>query len=103
MRNSKRFSTVAPSVAESDASDSTLATNGDSRIRDIKALSNGFQRLNNSNRLQQQRYTPSEQKMDDLAKLALGAKVERALGRRMGNQDAVMRPRSIVATPKEKA
>ena len=34
---------------------------------------------------------PSAQKTEDLSKLALGAKVERALGRRMGDQDAVLR------------
>ena len=36
---------------------------------------------------------PSAQKTEDLSKLALGAKLERALGRRMGGQDAVMRDR----------
>jgi hypothetical protein len=34
---------------------------------------------------------PTEEKSDNLNKLALGAKVERALGRRMTGQDAVMR------------
>jgi len=33
---------------------------------------------------------PSAEKSEDLSKLALGAKLERALGRRMGDQDAVM-------------
>ena len=34
---------------------------------------------------------PTTEKSDNLNKLALGAKVERALGRRMTGQDAVMR------------
>lgn len=34
---------------------------------------------------------PTAEKTDDMNKLALGAKVERALGRRMTGQDAVMR------------
>lgn len=36
---------------------------------------------------------PNQEKTDNLSKLALGAKLDRALGRRMGGQDAVMRPR----------
>ena len=34
---------------------------------------------------------PTPEKSESLSKLALGAKVERALGRRMTGQDAVMR------------
>lgn len=41
--------------------------------------------------LTKQRFIPSAEKADSLNKLALGAKVERALGRRMTGQDAVMR------------
>lgn len=40
---------------------------------------------------------PTVEKTENLSKLALGAKLERALGRRMGGQDAVMRERK----PKE--
>ena len=54
----------------------------------------GLERLNNK-RLQQQRYQPSREKSDNLSKLALGAKVERALGRRMTSQDAVLRPKVV--------
>jgi hypothetical protein len=43
--------------------------------------------------LQQQRYAPTPEKSDALSKLALGAKVERALSRRMTGQDAVLKPR----------
>jgi hypothetical protein len=44
--------------------------------------------------LGQQRFVPTAEKTEHLSKLALGAKLERALGRRMGGQDAVMRDRT---------
>ena len=34
---------------------------------------------------------PTAEKTENLSKLALGAKLDRALGRRMGSQDAVMK------------
>lgn len=45
-------------------------------------------------KLGQQRFVPTQEKSEHLSKLALGAKLERALGRRMGGQDAVMRDRA---------
>ena len=39
---------------------------------------------------------PSAEKTENLSKLALGAKLDRALGRRMGSQDAVMRVKNTV-------
>jgi len=59
-------------------------------MAEIKELTEGLDRLENKP-LQQQRFVPSAEKTDNLSKLALGAKVERALGRRMTGQDAVMR------------
>jgi len=97
-RASKRFSTYSgvPSVA---ASESTISSStGDPRIQEIKEWTKNLDRLN-SQRLQQQRYQPSPEKSDNLSKLALGAKVERALGRRMTSQDAVLRPRVISEKP----
>lgn len=44
-------------------------------------------------RLDKQRYVQSAEKTDDFSKLALGAKLQRALDRRMTGQDAVMRPK----------
>jgi len=44
-----------------------------------------------------QRFVPTQEKSEHLSKLALGAKLERALNRRMGSQDAVMRVRKPVA------
>jgi hypothetical protein len=90
-RNSKRFSTISgnPSLAASDRTSGSLPS-GDPRIADITHLHDGFERLENKP-LTKQRFVPTEEKSDNLNKLALGAKVERALGRRMTGQDAVMR------------
>ncbi|CAI7620196.1 hypothetical protein N7533_001814 [Penicillium manginii] len=94
-RNSKRFSTISgsPSLATSDRTTASLPS-GDPRIRDITHLGDGLERLENKP-LQAQRFVPTTEKSDNLNKLALGAKVERALGRRMTSQDAVMRKPSL--------
>ena len=63
-------------------------------MADIKEWSQGLQRLEQKE-LQQQRYAPTQEKTDSLSKLALGAKVERALGRRMTDQDATFRPKLL--------
>jgi len=90
-RNSKRFSTISgsPSLAASERTIGSLPS-GDPRVADITHLGDGLERLENKP-LQAQRFVPTEEKSDNLNKLALGAKVERALGRRMTGQDAVMR------------
>jgi hypothetical protein len=59
-------------------------------MAEIRHVTQGLDRLENKH-LQQQRFVPSLKKTDELSKLSLGAKVERALGRRMSNQDAVLR------------
>lgn len=41
--------------------------------------------------MQRQRFEPSPEKIDDLSRLALEAKVYRALARRLTGQDAEMR------------
>lgn len=66
------------------------ATVRDIRLDEIKQFGDGLRRLENK-RLEQQRFVPSAEKSENLSKLALGAKVERALRRRMTSQDAVMR------------
>jgi len=69
-------------------------------MAEIKHVTQGLDRLENKH-LQEQRFVPSQKKTDDLSKLSLGAKVERALGRRMSNQDAVLRvKRPAPKTPK---
>ncbi|ERF72226.1 hypothetical protein GJ744_004064 [Endocarpon pusillum] len=75
---------TSPSFASTN---STEMANG---MAEIKELAQGLDRLKDK-RLEQQRFVQSAQKQDDLSKLALGAKLERALGRRMTKQDAVMR------------
>ena len=54
--------------------------------------------------LAQQRVELSEEKVANMSKLALGAKLDRALNRRMSGQDAVMRQRkpSVVSPLSEK-
>ncbi|EON63165.1 hypothetical protein W97_02392 [Coniosporium apollinis CBS 100218] len=73
--------TLTPSIAPSTTS--TL----DARTADISKWNSGFDRLDDK-RLQQQRYVVSNEKSGEMSKLALGAKLERALGRRLSGQDA---------------
>ncbi|KAI0160080.1 hypothetical protein GGR52DRAFT_177521, partial [Hypoxylon sp. FL1284] len=93
-RASVRYSTysTAPSLA------ATVRTT-DSAQNEIRDIESGLERMENR-ALSQQRVTLSEEKTANLNKLALGAKLERALDRRMSSQDAVMRPRK--RTVKEK-
>ncbi|KAF2834755.1 hypothetical protein M501DRAFT_1020546 [Patellaria atrata CBS 101060] len=74
--------TLTPSIAPSTTSSL------DPRSADIKAWNAGLDRLEDK-RLAQQRYVVSTEKNDDMNKLALGAKLDRALGRRLSSQDAV--------------
>ncbi|KIX02683.1 uncharacterized protein Z518_08625 [Rhinocladiella mackenziei CBS 650.93] len=95
-RTSKRYSTysASPSFATTNSHCSTTlasATVGpETGMAEIRQLTQGLDRLENKH-LEQQRFVPSQKKTDDLSKLSLGAKVDRALGRRMSNQDAVLR------------
>lgn len=75
----------APSVAP------TFATT-DSAHAEIRNIETGLERMENK-ALSKQRVELSEAKTAHMSKLALGAKLERALDRRMTSQDAVMRPR----------
>lgn len=90
-RTSKRFSTVSgsPSIAPSERTIGSLNSD-DPRVVEITHVRDGLERLDNKP-LQKQRFIPTTEKSDNWSKLALGAKVERALGRRMTGQDAVMR------------
>jgi hypothetical protein len=89
-RASTRYSTysMAPSVANTVKTSLT----SDSAQQEIKDIEDGLEKLNNK-KLASQRFVPSQEKTENLSTLALGAKLERALGRRMGGQDAVMRER----------
>jgi len=64
----------------------------DSATAEIRDIEKGLDRMENK-ALQQQRVVLDEEKMANFQKLALGAKLERALDRRMHSQDAVMRKR----------
>lgn len=104
-RASTRFSTysatptLTPSIAPSHLSNAS-STAGDPKAQEIKSWNAGFERLEDK-RLSQQRYTLSTEKNEDLSKLALGAKLERALGRRMTGQDAVFRTKAPLSEKKE--
>ena len=74
----------------SNGSSSTLAQ--DPKTADIKSWSAGFERMQDA-RLEKQRYVMSGNKSEEVSKLALGAKLERALGRRMTGQDATFSQR----------
>lgn len=74
-------------AAYAQASTATLSTMSDPKVADIKSWSQGFERMQDA-RLDKQRYVMSGNKSDEVSKLALGAKLERALGRRMTGQDA---------------
>jgi len=65
----------------------TSISSNDPKNADIKSWSGALQRLQDS-RLEKQRFVMNDHKTEDLAKLALSAKVERALARRLVGQDA---------------
>jgi hypothetical protein len=87
-RASTRFSTysAAPSVANTVKTSLT----SDSAQQEITDIEEGLEKLDDK-KLASQRFVLSQERSENLSKLALGAKLERALGRRMGGQDAVMR------------
>ncbi|KAF2007444.1 hypothetical protein P154DRAFT_541581 [Amniculicola lignicola CBS 123094] len=85
--------TLAPSIAPSHIS-AASSTGGDPKAQEIKSWNAGFERLDDK-RLQSQRYMLTSEKTDDMSKLALGAKLDRALARRMTGQDAVFRPKGL--------
>ncbi|KAJ4286096.1 hypothetical protein N0V90_013445 [Kalmusia sp. IMI 367209] len=85
--------TLTPSVAPSHLSQAS-STAGDPKAQEIKSWNEGFERLEDK-RLVQQRYMLNTEKTDNMSKLALGAKLDRALARRMSGQDAVFRPKAF--------
>lgn len=79
-------------------SNTTMLSN-DSASAEIQSIGETIDRLNdNAKKLREQRVELNEEKRINLQKLALGAKLDRALGRRMSSQDAVMRPRKRAST-----
>lgn len=93
-RTSVRFSTysmAAPSLTPT-------AHTSDSVQAEIRDIAMGLDRMENK-ALSSQRVILSDEKTDRLNQLAFGAKLERALERRMSSQDAVMRPRPKSVAP----
>lgn len=88
-----RFSVYSTSPSFNSISTASTETG----MQEIKQLTNGLNRLENKP-LSEQRFVPSEQKSERMSKLALGAKVERALERRMTNQDAVWKDKKPKVT-----
>lgn len=81
------FYGTTDAAASAAASTSTLSNSSDPKTADIRSWSKGFERMQDE-RLDKQRYVMSGNKSEEVSKLALGAKLERALGRRMTGQDA---------------
>ncbi|PFH58346.1 hypothetical protein XA68_13860 [Ophiocordyceps unilateralis] len=88
LRNSARYSTYSMAAS----SFAPTVQTSDSAQAEIRDIATGLDRMENK-ALSSQRVALTDEKTDRLGKLALGAKLERALGRRMSGQDAVMRPR----------
>ncbi len=86
--SSKRASVRFSTYSASPSFNSISTTSTETGIQEIKQLSQGLERLENKP-LADQRFVPSEQKKDTMSKVSLGAKVERALSRRLTNQDYV--------------
>lgn len=92
--------TLAPSIAPSHiscSSDHTTTSLTPSEkahplAQEVRDLTSGLARLDQP-KLQNQRYAVSDDKKEEISKLALGAKLERALGRRMVSQDASFSPK----------
>lgn len=79
-----------------------MSTASDRMSRDFAKYQSGLDRLD-SQSMQDQRYVPSSEKDDIMDKLALGAKVQRALDRRYSSQDAVYNPKPKKQRDAEKA
>jgi len=84
------------------ASESTAPTAAPNDQPDISNIELNLDRLDNV-ALLQQRVELSDKQVEQMKMLAVGAKLERALKRRMTGQDAEMRPRrnSLVEKHKE--
>jgi hypothetical protein len=85
-------------LQESGAAQRPLNVTAASGMAEISQLTQGLDRLGNK-KLDLQRFIPSEKKTEEIKALSVGAKLDRALGHRMANQDAVFskkRPISIL-------
>ena len=74
-------------LQESGAAQRPLNVTAASGMAEIKQLTQGLDRLDNK-KLDLQRFVPSEKKTQEIKALSVGAKLDRALGHRLSNQDA---------------
>ena len=86
---------MAPTV--NTVATSYTSASAQQEIKDIEA---GLDKLDDK-KLKEQRYTMSGDKMESMGMLALAAKLERALDRRLGGQDAVMRKKVVKKIPEQ--
>lgn len=75
------------------AGSTTTLSSTDPKTADLKAFAKVYDRMSDA-RADKQRFVMSSNKTEEVSKIALGAKVERALSRRMVGQDAVFTPKS---------
>lgn len=97
-RTSNRYSTYSHAPSLTPTTHTSLTT--DSAHAELTTIEQGLDKLENK-KLTTQRYVPNQEKKEVMSKLALGAKLERALGRRMGGQDAEFRVKRKVNVSKE--
>ncbi|CZT16801.1 uncharacterized protein RCC_02635 [Ramularia collo-cygni] len=67
----------------------------DPKTADLRSFATVLDRMNDE-RVDRQRFVMSSNKIEEVSKIALGAKVDRALSRRMVGQDAVFRPKKAL-------
>lgn len=80
--------------ADAKSSSLTLSST-DPKTAEIRGFANVLDKMNDA-RLDKQRFVMSSNKTEEVSKIALGAKVERALSRRMSGQDAIFRPKKPI-------
>ncbi|TAQ85792.1 hypothetical protein B7494_g5886 [Chlorociboria aeruginascens] len=82
------YSAMAPSVTNTVKTSFT----SDSAQQEIADIEYGLKKLDDK-KLGSQRFIVTQEKVDEMNKLSLGAKLDRALERRMWGQDAIMKPK----------
>ncbi|KAI5370792.1 hypothetical protein Slin15195_G016640 [Septoria linicola] len=85
--------------SRSDTASSLTLSSNDPKAADIKTFANCLDRMSDERLADKQRYRMSSNKSEDMGKIALGARVERALSRRMVGQDAVLKPKKSATLP----
>ena len=99
--NEKGTNSTSALYTNSNQSSSTISTTGGdpAKSADLRHWSSTLGRMQDA-RLESQRYVMTDKKSDEVSQLALGAKVERALARRMTGQDATFRAKKALDVEK---